>query len=135
MDKFSLDLAAECRPHGIVVQSVLPGYVATKLPGLSGKVSFDVPTPEYYVAAALRSVGVETRTAAHWFHKILVSFLNKKIRLLYLTISVLTAVLAGVAILFRTWPDPTSDGQIHGTESKYGDKKMKINEKKMSETK
>ena len=82
MDKFSLDLAAECRPHGIVVQSVLPGYVATKLPGLSGKVSFDVPTPEYYVAAALRSVGVETRTAAHWFHKILVSFLNKKIMLL-----------------------------------------------------
>lgn len=72
VDKFSLDLAAECRPDGIVVQSVLPGYVATKLPGLSGKSSFDVPTPDAYVESALRTVGIETRTAGYWFHNILV---------------------------------------------------------------
>lgn len=72
VDKFSCDLAAEYRSDGIVVQSILPGYVATKLPGLSGKSSFDVPTAKTYVEAALlRSLGVETRTAAYWFHKIL----------------------------------------------------------------
>ncbi|EFX74284.1 hypothetical protein DAPPUDRAFT_324516 [Daphnia pulex] len=71
VDKFSCDLAAECRSDGIVVQSILPGYVATKLPGLSGKSSFDVPTAEAYVLASINSIGVETRTAAHWFHKIL----------------------------------------------------------------
>ncbi|XP_057374288.2 very-long-chain 3-oxoacyl-CoA reductase-like [Daphnia carinata] len=71
VDKFSCDLAAECRSEGVVVQSILPGYVATKLPGLSGKSSFDVPTVETYVEAAIRSLGVETRTAAYWFHKIL----------------------------------------------------------------
>lgn len=72
MDKFSQDLAAECRAHGIIVQSLLPAYVGTKLPGLSGKVSYDVPSPEAYVEAALGTIGVETRTAAYWFHKILV---------------------------------------------------------------
>ncbi|KAI9556827.1 hypothetical protein GHT06_016619 [Daphnia sinensis] len=71
VDKFSCDLAAECRSEGIVVQSILPGYVATKLPGLSGKSSFDVPTTKAYVEAVLRSLGLETRTAAYWFHKIL----------------------------------------------------------------
>lgn len=73
VDKFSCDLAAECRTDGIVVQCVVPGYVATKLPGLSGKDSYDVPTAETYVEAALRTVGVENRTAAYWAHKILVS--------------------------------------------------------------
>ena len=73
VDKFSQDLAAECRRDGIIVQSVLPGYVATKLPGLSGKSSFDVPTATAYVQTAIRSVGIETRTAAYWFHKIMVS--------------------------------------------------------------
>jgi 17beta-estradiol 17-dehydrogenase / very-long-chain 3-oxoacyl-CoA reductase len=73
VDKFSCDLAAECCSDGIVVQSILPGYVATKLPGLSGKSSLDVPTAEAYVVASINSIGVETRTAAYWFHKILVS--------------------------------------------------------------
>lgn len=76
VDKFSLDLAAECRPHGVLVQSLLPGYVATKLPGLIGQSSFAVPTPDVYVDSALRTVGLESRTAGYWFHNLLVRFIQ-----------------------------------------------------------
>lgn len=73
MDKFSRDLAAECREDGIIVQTVLPGFVATKMPGLEGRDSFFVPTARDYVKADIRTLGIESRTAAYWFHKIMVS--------------------------------------------------------------
>lgn len=79
VDKLSCDLAAECGKDGVVVQSVLPGYVATKLPGLSGQDSFYIPTAQVYVESALRTIGVETRTAAYWAHKILVSSTTSKL--------------------------------------------------------
>lgn len=80
MDKFSCDLAAECRKDGVIVQSIVPGYVATKLPGLSGQVSLDVPTAKVYVESAVQTIGVETRTAAYWAHKIVVSILSSALK-------------------------------------------------------
>ena len=50
------------------MQTVLPNHVKTKL---SSKV--DVPlisvTPEEYVSAAIKTVGIEFTTAGHWRHK------------------------------------------------------------------
>lgn len=56
-DKFSRDLAAECRPSGIIIQSVLPGFVATKMPKTEGKSSFFVPSPSTFVTANLKTLG------------------------------------------------------------------------------
>lgn len=72
MDKFSCDLAAECRSSGVVVQTVLPGLVATKLSGFKGRTSIQGPSPETFVDANLQTLGIESRTAAYWVHKIMV---------------------------------------------------------------
>ena len=74
VDKFSRDVAAECLKDGILVQSVLPGAVATKMAGIKGKSNIGAPAPEVFVEANLRTLGVESRTSSYWVHKILVSF-------------------------------------------------------------
>lgn len=74
MDKFSHDLAAECQQDGIIVQSVMPTVLATKMYGLQNMSSMFVPKPETFVEANFLTLGIESRTAAYWVHKILVSF-------------------------------------------------------------
>lgn len=73
VDKFSHDLAAECRQDGIIVQSVMPTVLATKMYGLKNMSSMFVPKPETFVEANFLTLGIESRTAAYWVHKILVS--------------------------------------------------------------
>lgn len=73
MDKFSCDIAAECRRDGVIVQSLMPTLIATKSSGFHGNSSIYVPTPEAFVEANLSALGIETRTASYWVHKILVS--------------------------------------------------------------
>ena len=50
VDKFSRDLAVEVKEHGVIVQSVLPGLVATKLARVYNG-SFFTPDPKRYVDA------------------------------------------------------------------------------------
>lgn len=69
MDFLSRGLQAEYRDTGIIIQSVLPSYVATKLSKIR-KASLLVPTPASYVKGALRSVGLEDRTYGYWSHKV-----------------------------------------------------------------
>ena len=78
MDKFAQDLAAELSQDGVIVQSVLPGLVATKMSGFKDRSSINAPSPETFVNAHLRTIGIETRTAPYWNHKIMV-----KINVLY----------------------------------------------------
>lgn len=73
MDKFSRDVAAECRRDGVIIQSVMPTLLATKMSGFRGTPSICVPTPEKFVEANLLTLGIESRTAAYWVHRILVS--------------------------------------------------------------
>ncbi|XP_068022949.1 very-long-chain 3-oxoacyl-CoA reductase [Melanerpes formicivorus] len=61
VDYFSRGLHAEYKSKGIFVQSVLPYYVATKLSKIR-QPSFDKPSPEAYVRAALGTVGMQPRT-------------------------------------------------------------------------
>ncbi len=73
VDKFSHDLAVECRQDGIIVQSVMPTVLATKMHGLQDMPSMFVPKPETFVDANFSTLGIESRTAAYWVHKIWVS--------------------------------------------------------------
>ncbi len=73
MDKFSHDLAAECRHDGVIIQSVMPTLLATKMYGFQDTPSLCVPSPDEFVEANLLTLGIESRTAAYWVHKILVS--------------------------------------------------------------
>nr|XP_025949020.1 very-long-chain 3-oxoacyl-CoA reductase [Dromaius novaehollandiae] len=61
VDYFSRGLHAEYKSKGIIVQSVLPFYVATKMSKIR-KPTFSVPSPETYVRAALGTVGLQTQT-------------------------------------------------------------------------
>ncbi|NXT42984.1 DHB12 reductase, partial [Pelecanoides urinatrix] len=61
VDYFSRGLHAEYKSKGIIVQSVLPYYVATKMSKIR-KPTFDKPTPETYVRAALGTVGLQSQT-------------------------------------------------------------------------
>uniref|UniRef100_A0A8C6ZLI8 3-ketoacyl-CoA reductase n=1 Tax=Nothoprocta perdicaria TaxID=30464 RepID=A0A8C6ZLI8_NOTPE len=61
VDYFSRGLHAEYKSKGIIVQSVLPYYVATKMSKIR-KPTFDKPSPETYVRAALGTVGLQTQT-------------------------------------------------------------------------
>ncbi|NXN99836.1 DHB12 reductase, partial [Rhinopomastus cyanomelas] len=61
VDYFSRGLHAEYKSKGVIVQSVLPFYVATKMSKIR-KPTFDKPSPETYVRAALGTVGLQSRT-------------------------------------------------------------------------
>lgn len=69
VDFLSRALQVEYAEKGIVVQSVLPAYVSTKMSKIR-KASLLVPTPSTYVRSALKTVGVEARTYGFWSHKL-----------------------------------------------------------------
>lgn len=69
VDFLSRGLQAEYESKGIIIQSVLPSYVATNMSKIR-KASLLVPTPSAYVKGALRTVGVEERTYGYWSHKL-----------------------------------------------------------------
>ncbi|NXH21891.1 DHB12 reductase, partial [Bucco capensis] len=61
VDYFSQGLHAEYKSKGIIVQSILPYYVATKMSKIR-KPTLSKPSPETYVRAALGTVGLQTQT-------------------------------------------------------------------------
>ncbi|KAI1289500.1 Very-long-chain 3-oxoacyl-CoA reductase [Halotydeus destructor] len=69
VDTFSQALSLECTSNGVLVQSVLPGYVATKMSKMAP--SWLVPTAEDYVRASLRTIGHGNRTYGHWVHALM----------------------------------------------------------------
>ncbi|MCJ8747367.1 hypothetical protein PDJAM_G00152580 [Pangasius djambal] len=70
VDFFSRGLDAEYRSKGVVIQSVLPFFVTTKLSKIK-RASLDIPTPERYVAAQLSTVGLESQTNGYLPHAIM----------------------------------------------------------------
>lgn len=69
LDKFSQDLAAELKPRGVIVQTLHPGWLATKMvPSL--KPSIVSPDADTFARWAMKTIGLESRTAGYWFHKI-----------------------------------------------------------------
>lgn len=76
MDWFSRALAYEYKDQGIIVQSLVPSYIATNLVRFSSflqRPSFIVPDPERFVKSAIQTIGVSDRTTGFWSHGIQVS--------------------------------------------------------------
>lgn len=69
VDNFSQGLEIEYAGKGIIVQTVLPAYIATKMSRVATP-SWTAPSPTDYARKALRSIGIERRTAAHWSHRL-----------------------------------------------------------------
>ncbi|NWW26058.1 DHB12 reductase, partial [Falcunculus frontatus] len=70
VDYFSRGLHAEYKNKGIIVQSVLPYYVATKMTKIR-KPTLDKPSPETYVRAALGTVGLQSQTNGYLPHALM----------------------------------------------------------------
>lgn len=69
VDLLSRAVHKEYQDKKIIVQSVLPSYVSTKMSKIR-KASFLVPTASDYVSSALKTVGIESRTYGYWTHKL-----------------------------------------------------------------
>lgn len=70
VDFFSRGLQAEYKSKGIIIQSVLPFYVATKLSRIR-RATLDKPNPDRYVSAELNTVGLQTQTNGYLPHAIM----------------------------------------------------------------
>ncbi|XP_077373221.1 very-long-chain 3-oxoacyl-CoA reductase-A [Festucalex cinctus] len=70
VDFFSRGLQEEYRRQGIIIQSVLPFFVATKMTRIR-KPTLDKPTPERYVAAELNTVGLQSQTNGYFPHAVM----------------------------------------------------------------
>ncbi|XP_030621136.1 very-long-chain 3-oxoacyl-CoA reductase-A [Chanos chanos] len=70
VDFFSRGLHAEYKCKGIIIQSVLPFFVATKMTKIR-KPTLDKPTPDRYVAAELTTVGVQDQTNGYFPHAVM----------------------------------------------------------------
>jgi len=71
VEKFSDDLRVEYENKGIVVQTLLPGYVATNMSKIR-KSTWMAPSPDKYVASALAKVGVNDHTTGYFAHALMV---------------------------------------------------------------
>ncbi|XP_064602706.1 very-long-chain 3-oxoacyl-CoA reductase-like [Liolophura sinensis] len=69
-DFYSACVHEEYKSKGVIVQSVLPGFVATNMSGIK-KTSLQVPSPTTFVRSALATVGVQNRTNGYWVHDLL----------------------------------------------------------------
>lgn len=70
VDFFSRGLHEEYRRQGIIIQSVLPFFVVTKMTRIR-KPTLDKPTPERYVAAELSTVGLQSQTNGYFPHAVM----------------------------------------------------------------
>uniref|UniRef100_A0A8B9M0B8 3-ketoacyl-CoA reductase n=1 Tax=Astyanax mexicanus TaxID=7994 RepID=A0A8B9M0B8_ASTMX len=70
VDFFSRGLQAEYKSKGIIIQSVLPFFVATKMTKIR-KPTLDKPTPDRYVAAELTTVGLQDQTNGYFPHAVM----------------------------------------------------------------
>lgn len=69
VDVFSRSLAYEYAKKGIIIQSVLPGYVVTKMSKIR-KAYWMAPTAEDYVKSQLKTVGLDGQTTGYWSHEL-----------------------------------------------------------------
>ena len=70
VDFFSRSMQMEYGPRNITIQSVLPSFVATNMSRIR-KPTLMAPRPKDYVAAQMKTVGLEDRTYGYPSHKAL----------------------------------------------------------------
>jgi len=70
VDKFSDDLDTEYKARGIIVQSILPGPVATNMSKIR-KPTWMAPSAKAYVASAIKTLGIATHSTGYYPHALL----------------------------------------------------------------
>lgn len=73
VDWFSMALDYEYKSKGIIVQSLIPSYISTKLVRFSNFLSTPslvVPDAQTFVRSSLQTIGVSKRTTGFWTHGI-----------------------------------------------------------------
>lgn len=88
MDFLSRGAQIEFRDKGIMIQSVLPGFVVSNMSRL--RKSWSCPYPKEFVQAALCTVGIEDRTYGYPAHKLMGYALE--VLMLYFPSSILDSV-------------------------------------------
>ncbi|XP_056388392.1 inactive hydroxysteroid dehydrogenase-like protein 1 [Hyla sarda] len=79
LDSFTRALQYEYGSHGIFIQSLIPGFVVTKMINFAEILrnkSIFVPLPKDYAHNAVRTIGTTLRTTGHWSHGLQLSILN-----------------------------------------------------------
>lgn len=89
-------MAFELKPKGVIVQALHPGFVATKMVA-SLKPSYFSPDPDTFASWAIKTIGLETRTAGYWFHKIQVRNAGLQLKRLFINNHILKTYIADVA--------------------------------------
>lgn len=75
VDFFSQSLHEEYKTKGIFVQSVLPFYVATKMAKIRTP-TLDKPSSKTFVKAAIKTVGLQSRTNGYLVHSLMAALLT-----------------------------------------------------------
>lgn len=70
--KFSQDLAIEYADKGIIIQSVLPGPVATPLIRMHDEGNLMAPSAEVFVQSAIKTIGSASYTCGYFIHSLMV---------------------------------------------------------------
>lgn len=82
VDVFTRSIAYEYAKKGIIIQSVLPGYVATKMSKIR-KAYWMAPTPMDYVRSQLKTVGLDGQTTGYWSHELQYYFTQHVFPIIY----------------------------------------------------
>lgn len=82
VDVLTRSLAYEYAKKGIIIQSVLPGFVSTKMSKIR-KPTLMAPTPENYVKSQLKTVGLDGQTTGYWGHEIQYYFTQHVFPIIY----------------------------------------------------
>lgn len=69
VDAFTRSIAYEYAKKGITIQSVLPGFVCTRMSKIR-KAYWMAPTPTDYVKSQLKTVGLDGQTTGYWGHEL-----------------------------------------------------------------
>lgn len=73
--KFSEDLSAEYSKQGIIVQCLVPGYVATNMSKIRSS-TWMAPSPKKYVEEAIKTIGVSETTTGYFPHTLLIAVVH-----------------------------------------------------------
>ena len=82
VDVFSRSIAYEYAKKGITVQSVLPGFVVSKMSKIR-RADWMAPTPENYVRSQLKTVGLDGQTTGYWAHELQFYFTQHVFPIIY----------------------------------------------------
>lgn len=75
VDIFSRSIASEYYSKGIIIQSIVAGFVLTNMiQSTIKKRNLFVPTAESFVDSQLKTVGLDDQTAGYWSHELMAYF-------------------------------------------------------------